>query len=106
MNYIPGFGGEALGNRTADAWYYLCSTSGHYPNPHDSRNHPEVPWESPELEKARLGQPKNWDVLAPDHNPYAPQAHDNASSPTPASCPLHINCEGPFAWQHIPNILN
>ena len=68
--YLPGYGGQSFGNRTADAWYYLCSTSGHYQQSHDSRNHAEVPWESPKLEKARLEQPKNWDVLAPDHNPH------------------------------------
>ena len=79
--YLPGFGGRA--NRTADAWHYLCSTTGHYPTPPDSRNHPKVAFRSEREEEAWRGQGAV--PLAPDHNPHTllgptPPTHLRSSS--------------------------
>ena len=64
--YLPGFGGKD--NRTADAWFYLCSTTGYYPAPVDSRNHPKVPFAT---QKQHGGWIAGGGVpLAPDHNPH------------------------------------
>ena len=81
MAYLPGFGGRA--NRTADAWHYLCSTTGHYPTPPDSRNHPKVAFRSEREEEAWRGQGAV--PLAPDHNPHTllgptPPTHLRSSS--------------------------
>lgn len=64
--YLPGFGGRA--NRTADAWFYLCSTTGNYPSNPDSRNHPKVPFASEEQSAAWSSSGRA--ALASDHNPH------------------------------------
>eukprot|EP01046_Picozoa_sp_COSAG06_P052312 COSAG06_NODE_8753_length_2079_cov_1.176263_2_plen_311_part_00 len=64
--YLPGFSGRA--NRTADAWFYLCSTTGNYPSHPDSRNHPKVPFASEEQSAAWSSSGRA--ALASDHNPH------------------------------------